>query len=36
MVRITRINELNQIPVAEKYLIDIRDIQYWYSLSLNI
>jgi len=28
MVRITRINELNQIPVAEKYLIDIRDIQY--------
>jgi hypothetical protein len=28
MIRITRINELNQIPVAEKYLIDIRDIQY--------
>jgi len=28
MIRITRISELDQIPVAEKYLIDIRDIQY--------
>jgi hypothetical protein len=28
MIRITRISELDQIPVSEKYLIDIRDIQY--------
>lgn len=28
MIRITRINELDQIPVDEKYLIEIKDIQY--------
>jgi hypothetical protein len=28
MVRITRISELDQIPVSEKYLIDIRDLNY--------
>jgi len=28
MIRITRISELNQIPVSEKYLIDIRDLNY--------
>jgi hypothetical protein len=28
MIRITRINELDQIPVSEKYLIDIKDTQY--------
>jgi hypothetical protein len=29
MIRITRISELDQIPVSEKYLIDINDVQYW-------
>jgi hypothetical protein len=28
IVRITRISENDQIPVSEKYLIDIRDVQY--------
>ena len=28
IIRLTRINELDQIPISEKYLIDIRDIQY--------
>lgn len=28
MIKITRISELDQIPITEKYLIDIRDIQY--------
>jgi hypothetical protein len=28
MIRITRISELDQIPVSEKYLIDINDVQY--------
>ena len=28
MIRITRISELDQIPVSEKYLIDIRDLNY--------
>jgi hypothetical protein len=28
LIRITRISELNQIPVSEKYLIDIRDLNY--------
>jgi len=28
MIRITRINELDQIPISEKYQIDVRDIQY--------
>lgn len=28
VIRITRISELDQIPVTEKYLIDIRDIKY--------
>jgi hypothetical protein len=28
IVRITRISQEDQIPVSEKYLIDIRDIQY--------
>jgi len=28
LVKITRISELDQIPVSDKYLIDIRDINY--------
>jgi hypothetical protein len=28
MIRITRISELDQIPVSEKYLIDVNDVQY--------
>jgi hypothetical protein len=28
MIRITRVNELEQIPISEKYQIDVRDIQY--------
>ena len=28
MIRITRISELDQIPISEKYQIDVRDIQY--------
>jgi len=28
MIRITRISELDQVPVSEKYLIDIKDVQY--------
>lgn len=28
IIRLTRVSELDQIPISEKYLIDIRDIQY--------
>jgi hypothetical protein len=36
MLRITRISEEDQISISEKYHIDVRDIEYWLSLSFSI